>query len=75
MLESLEGDFKSLHSEAPSPETDLTGKELIMISVCVQSCPTLCDPMDCSPPDSSGHGILQARILEGVVISSSRRSS
>ena len=46
MLESLEGDFKSLHSEAPSPETDLTGKELIMISVCVQSCPTLCDPMD-----------------------------
>ena len=28
-----------------------------------QSCPTLCDPMDCSPPDSSVHGILQARIL------------
>ena len=30
----------------------------------LQSCPTLCDPMDCSPPDSSVHGILQARILE-----------
>ena len=29
-----------------------------------QSCPTLCDPMDCSPPGSSVHGILQARILE-----------
>ena len=29
-----------------------------------QSCPTLCDPMDCSPPGSSMHGILQARILE-----------
>ena len=29
-----------------------------------QSCPTLCDPMDCSPPGSSFHGILQARILE-----------
>ena len=28
-----------------------------------QSCPTLCDPMDCSPPGSSAHGILQARIL------------
>ena len=28
-----------------------------------QSCPTLCDPMDYSPPDSSVHGILQARIL------------
>ena len=29
-----------------------------------QSCPTLCDPMDCSLPDSSIHGILQARVLE-----------
>ena len=35
-----------------------------------QSCPTLCDPMDCSPPGSSVHGILQARILEWVAISS-----
>ena len=34
-----------------------------------QSCPTLCDPMDCSPPGSSIHGIFQARILEWVVIS------
>ena len=35
--------------------------------VCAQSlksCPTLCYPMDCSPPGSSVHGILQARILE-----------
>ena len=31
-----------------------------------QSCPTVCDPMDCSPPGSSVHGILQARILEWV---------
>ena len=38
-------------------------------------CPTLCDPMDCSLPGSSVHGILQARILERVAISSSRRSS
>ena len=29
-----------------------------------QSCPTLSDPMDCSPPGSSVHGILQARVLE-----------
>ena len=35
-------------------------------------CPTLCDPMDGSPPDSSVHGILQARILKRVAISSSR---
>ena len=33
-----------------------------------QSCPTLCDPMDCSPPGSSVQGILQARILEWVAI-------
>ena len=37
--------------------------------VCAQSCPTLCDSMDCSPPGSSVHGILQARILEWVAIS------
>ena len=35
---------------------------------------TLCDPMDCSPPGSSIHGILQARILEWVAISFSRGS-
>ena len=44
------------------------------LTVCVCSlarlCPDLCDPMDCSPPGSSVHGILQATILEWVVISS-----
>ena len=35
----------------------------------------LCDPMDCSPPGSSVHGILQARILEWVAMPSSRESS
>ena len=40
-----------------------------------ESCPTLCDPTDCSPPDSSVHGILQARILEWVAMSFSRGSS
>ena len=34
-----------------------------------QPCPTLCDPVDCSLPGSSLHGILQARILEWVAIS------
>jgi len=37
-----------------------------------QSCPTLCDPVDCSLPGFSTHGILQARILEWVTISFSR---
>ena len=41
----------------------------------LQLCPVLCDPMDCSPPGSSAHGMLQARILEGVAISSSSGSS
>ena len=40
-----------------------------------QSCQTLCDPVDCSPPSSSVHGILQARILECIAISFSRSSS
>ena len=40
-----------------------------------QSCPALCDPVDCSPPGSSVHGILQARILEWVALPSSRGSS
>ena len=45
----------------------------LFVTVCVlvaQSCPTPCDPKDCSPPDSSVHGILQARILEWVAIPS-----
>ena len=37
-----------------------------------QLCPTLCDPMDCSLPGSSLHGILQARVLEWVVRSEAK---
>ena len=40
----------------------------------LQSCPTLCNRMDCNPPGSSVHGILQARILEWVAMPSSRGS-
>ena len=40
-----------------------------------QSCPTLCNPMDCSPPGSSVHEIIQARVLEWVAIPFSRGSS
>ena len=44
-------------------------------AVVVQPCPALCDPMDCRPPASSVHGVLQARILEWVAMPSSRGSS
>ena len=46
-----------------------------MCVLAAQLCPTLCDPMDCSPPGSSVHEIFQARILEWVAISFSRGSS
>ena len=41
----------------------------------LQSCLTVCDPMDCSPPGSSVHGILQSSILEWTAMPSSRGSS
>ena len=40
----------------------------------IQLCPTLCDPVDCSPPGSSVHGILQARIVDWVPVPFSRGS-
>ena len=50
----------------------------VCVCVCVwitQSCLTLCDPTNCSPPGFSVHGILQARILEWIAIPFSRGSS
>ena len=47
----------------------------VQFSSVTQSCPTLCNVMDCSLPGSSVHGTLQARILEWVAIPSSRGSS
>ena len=49
--------------------------DVILSAKSLQSCLTLCDPVDCSPPGSSVHGIHQARILEWVAISFSRGSS
>ena len=46
--------------------------ERVCVCSAAQSCPALCDPMDCSPLGSSVHEILQARILEGIAIPSSR---
>ena len=46
-----------------------------MCTQSLQSCPTLCNSMDCSPSSSSVHGILQARITKWVIMPSSRGSS
>ena len=47
----------------------------LCVCLVTQLCLTFCDPLDCSPPGSSVHGILQARILEWVAMPSSRGSS
>ena len=54
-------------TEWPAPNTSWVLSQL--------SCPTLCDPRDCTPPGSSVYGVLQARILEWVAMPFSRRSS
>ena len=51
------------------------GQVCAVLWLVAQSCLTLRDPMDCTPPGSSNHGILQARILEWAAMSSSRGSS
>ena len=53
----------------------LTSQVICLLSEVAQSCPTLCDPMDCSLPGSSVHGILQAVVLEWIAISFSRGPS
>ena len=49
-----------------------TKKATGLVVLVTQSCPTLCDPTNCSLPDSSVHGILQARILEWIAVPFSR---
>ena len=49
------------NSTFPSPTSSRRVELTVLVA---QSCPTLCDPMDCSPPGSSVHGILQATTLE-----------
>ena len=54
---------------------DLVSKVVHCNLLVTQSCPSVCNPMDCSPPGSTVHGISQARILEWVAIPFSRGSS
>ena len=66
-------------TQAPAPLhlfTPCCVSYLVLFVLCTQSCPALCNPMDCSPSGSSVHGTLRARILQGnTAISSSRGSS
>ena len=57
------------------PEIRETWMEVNSESEVAQTCLTLCDPIDSSPPGSSVHGIFQARVLEWVAVSSFRGSS
>ena len=59
----------------PPPPWALFLSQGVCVCSIAQSCPTLCNVMDCSLPGSSVHGTLQARILEWVAIPSSRGSS
>ena len=57
----------------PSPRSIPRVLSFVLAGVLVApSCPTLCGPVDCNPPGSSVHGILEARILEWVAIPFSR---
>ena len=67
------GRFKALHLVQAVLQARCVPLHACMLSH--SSSVQLCDSMDCSPPGSSVHGILQARILEWVAISSSRGSS
>ena len=60
--------------ESPRKVVDVFWLEKVKVLV-TEACPTLCHPMDCSPPGSSVHGILQARMLEWVAIPFCRGSS
>ena len=55
-----------------SPLSVMAANCAVLCAKSLQSCPTFCNPKDCSPPGSSIHGILQVRILEWVAISFSR---
>ena len=60
--------IQSLGLEDPLEKGMATHSSAAAAAKSLRSCPTLCDPMDCSPPGTPLHGLLQARVLEWVVI-------
>ena len=65
----------SIKLEFTSLKTDTRGVLWWSCCLVTKSCPALYNSVDCSPPGSSAHGVFQARILEWVAISFSKRSS
>ena len=76
-MEQITGREKERGQEGATAQVQakVLKKESEVKVLVTQSCPTLCNSVDCSPPGSSVHGILQARILEWVTIPFSRGSS
>ena len=67
--------YDSLEAQVPGQSLGMRFMLLCLCSLSIRLCPTLCDPMDCSLPCSSVHGILQAIILECIAMPSCRGSS
>ena len=77
LFKDLVGILSSIAFHSVNSNQTLFPPQLGFQGVCaklLQLCSTLCDPMDCSPPGSSVHGMSQAKILEWVAISFSRVS-
>ena len=72
---SFHPDFLGFRNTSLCPSEYGKVENACVVNLVAQSCQTLCDPMDCSPPGSSVLGILQARTLERVAMPSSRGSS
>ena len=81
IISSMFSDHKGIRSEInykekkKKQEKTAENTNMWRLSVSCSVFPTLCDPVDCSPPGSSVHGILQARILEWVAMPYSRGSA
>ena len=67
--------IRGLQHETTGGTEERNSNVVIVKLLVAQLCPTLFNPMGCSPPGSPIHGILQARMLEWVAISSSRTPS